>query len=318
MSYIIGVDAGGSKIEVLALDLERHSANTLIIERSGNAMSAGEDKALYNIKEAVEKVSAPVEKTGSRCLGIYVGAAGAGSKEIRRKIREVLTGLALTDAVFVDSDYRIALAGAAGRPYGVVVIAGTGSVVYGVNEAGSEVILGGWGHLIGDEGSGYYIGRRAIREAVKFYEGRGGSKRIYEEVLAHFSVKDLTEIKPILYSGGFSKDIIAGLTVRVSKLCDEGERIARQILEEAGTALSELVSCALKRFVYISDVIVSGSILLKEKLVYDTFAFELKRTCPKVKIRRPRYRATAGALILLAGELGIELDSNLLPGAETL
>lgn len=143
MSYIIGVDAGGSKIEALALDLERHSTNALIIKRSGNAMSAGENKALYNIAEAVKKVSEPVEKTGSKCLGIYVGAAGAGSKEVRQKTCEILTGLGLTDTVFVDTDFRIALVGATGNPYGVVVIAGTGSIIYGADTTGREVVLGG-------------------------------------------------------------------------------------------------------------------------------------------------------------------------------
>lgn len=104
----------------------------------------------------------------------------------------------------------------------------------------------------------------------------------------------------------------------MSRLCDEGEKIARKILEEAGTALADLATYALKRLAHISEVIVYGSVLLKEKLVCDTFAFELKRTYPDVEIHRPRYRAAAGAIILLAGELGLDLDSDSLPRAESV
>ncbi|KXG78436.1 Glucosamine kinase GspK [Fervidicola ferrireducens] len=307
MSYIVGVDAGGSKIEVLALDLEKNTATSFILERPGNVLVAGKTKALESIIETVKRVSEQQEKTSSECLGIYVGVAGAGSEKVRQKISQALKSLGLAKKIFVEADFKIALAGAAGEPRGLVVISGTGSIAYGVNEKGKEVVVGGWGHLVGDEGSGYYIGQRAIKEAIKYYEGCGGSKGIYEEVLSYFGLEDLTKIKPILYSENFSKDLIAGLAIRVGRLGDEGEKTALKILKEAGKSLAEIANCAIKR---LGDtcVFVSGSVLLKEKLVYDSFALELGRANPGVKINRPKYKAVAGALILLGRELDMKLD----------
>lgn len=307
MGYIVGVDAGGSKVEALALDFEKNAATLTVLERPGNVMAAGNDRALGSIVEALNAVSERQGK-GPECLGVCVGAAGAGNDEVRRNLSRALKNLGFTENVIVVPDYKIALAGAAGRLRGLVVVSGTGSVAYGVNSRGEEAVTGGWGHLVGDEGSGYFIGQMAIKEAIKYFERRGGSKDLYEEVLSYFNLKDLTEIKPILYSAEFSKDLVAGLALRVSHLASWGERAAAKILEEAGRSLAEIAKGVINKLGELCDIYGSGSVLLKEELVYESFVRELYKTYPGLKISRPMYRAAAGALILLGGELGVKLD----------
>src|SRR5213078_4483038 len=92
--------------------------------------------------------------------------------------------------VLVVNDALIALAAGAGDDPGIVIISGTGSIVYGRNERVEAARAGGWGHMIGDEGSGYWIGREALAAVMRAGDGRGPETGLTAAMLAHFQVDD--------------------------------------------------------------------------------------------------------------------------------
>src|SRR5205085_1278058 len=92
----------------------------------------------------------------------------------------------------------ITMPGARDAP-GIVIIAGTGSIVYGRNQRGEAARAGGWGHLIGDEGSGYWIGREALAAVMRAEDGRGPSTRMTADILEFFTVADVSRLPRIVY-----------------------------------------------------------------------------------------------------------------------
>ena len=101
--------------------------------------------------------------------------------------------------IALETDARVALAGATGNKAGVVIIAGTGSIACGINSRGRFARAGGWGPTMGDEGSGSYIGRRALESVMMSYDYRGEPTSMTEPILRHFGVASPPELPPVIY-----------------------------------------------------------------------------------------------------------------------
>jgi N-acetylglucosamine kinase-like BadF-type ATPase len=140
--------------------------------------------------------------------------------------------------VIVVNDALIALAaGSRGEP-GIVIIAGTGSIAYGRNARGATARAGGWGHMIGDEGSGYWIGREALAAVMRASDGRGPSTELTGEVLRHFDVTDLSRLPRIVYDREQPRMSVAALGPTVQQASDRGDAVATRILERATEELA--------------------------------------------------------------------------------
>src|SRR5437870_10520855 len=166
MKYFLGVDGGASKTAALVIDENGKSLGNGLAGPS-NHLRVGIETAARNIERAVNKalVSANV---GSREIAwTYCGIAGADHPAHRQEVVDSLSVFFPRGNFTVDNDARIALSGAIGFGAGVVVIAGTGSVCIGRNEAGDEARAGGWGPTIGDEGSGFGIARNGLSAIVR-------------------------------------------------------------------------------------------------------------------------------------------------------
>lgn len=164
MSYYLGIDGGGSNLRVA---LVGESLNPIVEARRGsvNPNVVGFDEAKALIQSAVNEVMV----AGAPLSGVGIGIAGASLAQdwMRGVITEVLPDVPVTTAL----DVEIALVGALGAHEGVLVLAGTGSVAFGVNGQGQTAQAGGWGYLLGDEGSGYWLGMQAIRALTQWSDG---------------------------------------------------------------------------------------------------------------------------------------------------
>ena len=156
MSYYLGIDGGGSNLRVA---LVGESLSPIVEARRGtvNPNVVGFDEAKALIQSAVEEVM--IAGAPLRAVGIGIAGASLAHDWMRSVITEVLPDVPVTTAL----DVEIALVGALGAHEGVLVLAGTGSVAFGVNAAGQTAQAGGWGYLLGDEGSGYWLGVQALR-----------------------------------------------------------------------------------------------------------------------------------------------------------
>ena len=235
--HVLGIDAGGTKTVCLLADGD----GQVIAEARGagaNLQAAGE--------LAVEKVLHQVmdEAIGPRDIvpaAICLGIAGVDREEDGAVIRGVMRRIGHKARVLVTNDALIALVAGAGHGPGVVVIAGTGSIAYGRNAQGEAARAGGWGYVLGDEGSGYWIGRLALRAVMRASDRRGRETRLTGKVLAHFGLTEPQQLVREVYHRSLRPSEIAGVARCVQLAHDEGDGVASEILRQGAR---ELLACA--------------------------------------------------------------------------
>src|SRR6266566_4624792 len=179
MTYFLGVDGGASKTAALVTDDAGKPLGTGIAGPS-NHLRVGIETAARNIERAVNKALVTANVASREIIWAYCGIAGADHPAHRQEVVDSLSVFFPRGNFTVDNDARIALSGAIGFGPGVVVIAGTGSVAVGRNAAGEEARAGGWGPIVGDEGSGYAIARGGLAGVLCQFDGRGPATTMTE------------------------------------------------------------------------------------------------------------------------------------------
>lgn len=247
MRWIIGIDGGGTRTVACAADLsgrvlaraEKGPANYHVIGLPAfAALVAG-------IADDLAQATG-LDKTGLALVSL--GLAGADRDHDRRLLLAALDGLGLGCPFLVSSDARIALAAGLGiRGEGIVLIAGTGSIAYGLTGRGEIVRAGGWGHLVGDEGSGYDIGRRAIARGLRSLEGRDLPSALPAKIMARLGLTDLAGLVAFVYSPATAKSDIAALAATVTEMAAAGDELSAAILADAGDDLAALVLSVIAR-----------------------------------------------------------------------
>ncbi len=167
--YVLGIDVGGSKTVCLLADEDAR-----IIaegrEEGANLQGVGElalEKVLHSVMEKT------LEGTGIVPSAICLGIAGVDRASDETVVRSIMSRIGYKARILVVNDALIALQAGVGDDPGIVIVSGTGSIAYGRNEQGEAARAGGWGYVLGDEGSGYWIGRLALRAVVRHADGRG-------------------------------------------------------------------------------------------------------------------------------------------------
>src|SRR5947207_12797478 len=171
MKYFLGVDGGASKTAALVIDDSGKSLGSGVAGPS-NHLRVGIETAARNIERAVNKALVAADVASREIAWAYCGIAGADHPAHRQEVVDSLEIFFPRGNFTVDNDARIALTGAIGFAPGVLLIPGTGSVAYGRNAEGEEWRAGGWGPIIGDEGSGYFIARTGLSAVLRAYDGR--------------------------------------------------------------------------------------------------------------------------------------------------
>src|SRR3989337_1666562 len=182
--FVLGIDAGGTKT-VCQLADENGTAISDARRGGANLQAVGElevEKVLHEVME---------EAIGDRPIvpaAICLGIAGVDRPDDSAVVRAIMKRIGYKARVLVVNDALVALEAGAPRQPGVVVISGTGSICYGRNAAGEAARSGGWGYVLGDEGSGYWIGRAALRAVLRESDRRGPRTALSQLLLEHFRV----------------------------------------------------------------------------------------------------------------------------------
>jgi N-acetylglucosamine kinase-like BadF-type ATPase len=178
--------------------------------------------------------------------------------------------------VLVVNDALVALeAGAPGQP-GVVIISGTGSICYGRNDEGQAARSGGWGYILGDEGSGYWIGRRALAAVVRHADGRGPATTLGPRILRHFRVRGVPDLVQEVHLRDPRRHRVASIAGAVQEACDEGDVVARTIVEAASEELVNAAGSVAERLEMrgaVFPLVLAGGVLrvlpaLRERLLH--------------------------------------------------
>src|SRR3954463_4495906 len=231
--HVLGIDAGGTKTVCLLAD----ESGTILSEARGpgaNLHAAGElavEKVLHEVMERA---------IGDRTLmpaAICLGIAGVDRDDEAQVVRAMMRRIGYKSRVLVVNDALIALVAGARDDPAIVLIAGTGSIAYGRNGSGEAARAGGWGHMIGDEGSGYWIGREALAAVMRGADGRGPETALATEILAHFNVSDVSRLPRIVYDRDPPRMSVAALGPIVQHVAEQGDAVAMRILERAADEL---------------------------------------------------------------------------------
>ncbi|HEX6214604.1 MAG TPA: BadF/BadG/BcrA/BcrD ATPase family protein [Vicinamibacterales bacterium] len=241
--HVLGIDAGGSKTVALVTD-----ANGAVIGegRAGgaNLQTEGElqvEKVLHEVIErAMNGRYTPPEAV---CLGM----AGVDRESDGRLIRDIMRRLGFRQNTLIVNDALIALVAGAGANPGVVVISGTGSIAFGVSHRGLAARAGGWGPTLGDEGSGYWIGRRALEAVVRDVDGRGPKTALTERVLEFFSLSRPELLVSEIYHQPHGRRAIASLAPEVDRARLEGDLVAGEIMTDAANELATAAGSVITR-----------------------------------------------------------------------
>jgi N-acetylglucosamine kinase-like BadF-type ATPase len=279
-----------------------------------NPLTTGFDEAAAAIMGAVERATekAGIEVFSAACLGIAGTDRPSGRDALMERL-EIPSG-----RVRMVTDAAAALAGATGGGPGVIVISGTGSIALGMNEGGETARAGGWGWRLGDEGSGYYIGNRALISALRAHDGRGRPTLLSKRISEQLNLGDVSQLIDRVYVEGMGVGEVAALALLVGEAASEGDEEAASIMKEAGEELGAAATAVIWRLglgggfrvAYNGGVFKLGGVLLS------SFVEAVRGARPSSVIGPPRFEADVGAAMLALRDLGVEVGEGLLDRIE--
>jgi N-acetylglucosamine kinase-like BadF-type ATPase len=309
MKYLIGIDGGGTKTDCAIADLSGKIINE-ISGRPSNFLIIGVEEAVENLFSLIEENLFQLEGDFADVKQIVIGVAGAGREEDAKLLEKGFKDYADEEGIHfkgvkVVSDAHIALEGSFPDSAGCILIAGTGSILFGKDEKGVIHRVGGFGRLIGDEGSGYSIGRKALNAVSKASDGRGEETLISELLNAKMNSGSSTSIINKVYK---EKLDVASVAKIVIEAAEEGDPIAEDILdEEADELVLHIRSLIDKIHTSNLNVAFSGSLIDNKNFYSDLLKNKIKSTLPNVKVVKPANPPVSGAILFakrLASTLG--------------
>lgn len=299
--YVIGIDGGGTKtLGAIAGEdgkiLAQHEVGST--NPHSNPMEVVRANLSALTEHLLKEAGAKAEDVKAICLGM----AGVDRPEDKPMVRSLVNEFLPEADVLPVNDGVIALTGGALRPYGIIVISGTGSIAFGINEKGDRVRAGGWGHILGDEGSGYNIALRGLRAIMHALDGRIAPTRLRDLMLGHLSLERPDQLLAWIRDSQPNKSDYAAMSRLVHQAAAEGDDAATKILHEEAYELAD-IAAAVSRRLFPADkkdyeVIVAGGNLRKADQFFQMFCDALDKRLPGIKVTRPRSEPVEGAVIL--------------------
>ncbi|HLO49526.1 MAG TPA: BadF/BadG/BcrA/BcrD ATPase family protein [Kamptonema sp.] len=317
MSNVLGIDGGGSKTTCVLID-----KNGEVIGRgeagSSNYQSVGTEAAKHSIKSAIKQaIFTNKIEPNLPIKGICLGLAGVGRPEDIKIVEGLVQQLQLSEdlpiewslkpeSTLICSDSHIALVGGISHPVGIAVIAGTGSHIFGQNHQGKTKRVGGWGYILGDEGSGYDIAIRGLQAALRFFDGRLEFTSLAEEFQIHLNLKSIEDLVEVVYRRGWGVKEIAALAPIVDRAAANGDSVAGSIIEGAAVELAlatQVAIAALFDETEAFEIVTIGGVWQGAANLWGTFEVLIGAIAPLAKVIFPRREPAYGAALLALNAL---------------
>lgn len=259
---VMGIDGGGTKTVAVVVDgsgqgLGRGQAG------STNWNSVGVETARANLFAVAGLALTEAGRTAAELAAVCIGASGVDRPGDRTRMQGWLAQLAPGAVTAIHNDAVVALAaGTGGDLYGLVLIAGTGMIVYGFDRAGRSVRAGGTGALLGDRGSGYAIGAEALAAVLWAADGRGPETALTQAILEHLGLENPQALIPWTYTD-LAWERFAGVTPVVFRCAQEGDPVARGLVDRAAEGLAVAVWAVAEKLAFGAGVplVMAGGLL---------------------------------------------------------
>lgn len=310
--YFLGVDGGQSGTTAVIGDREGRIVGWA---SAGPCNHVAGDEAKTKFRRVMrECISQAADRAGvsdGRFKAVCFGMSG-GPDDKAALIQELLDA----EHCIVTHDAAIALAGATSGAPGIVAIAGTGSMIFGQNERGETARAGGWGYLFGDEGGAFDIAKQALRAVLREHEGWGAKTVLSPALIEAASASDANDLLHRLYTPAWPRQRVASLAQLVDRIAEEGDPIARGILQNAARELALQVGSVRRQLwpdgegthvSWVGGVFRSATLLERFRIL-----ISIESNCTG---EPPRHGPAVGALLLAWRAAGIRVQPS---GAQEL
>ena len=299
MSYYIGIDGGGTKTKAVLIDEKMNILSKAIGSPSNFLVFDINDVAnsiISLIIDICNKGNISIENVTS----ILIGTAGAGRIEDAERLEKIVLENAKAKSLVinnfkVESDARIAIEGAfSGKP-GSILIAGTGSIMFGKDSDENIHRVGGFGRMLGDEGSGFHIGRAGLTAIAKSFDNRIEKTLLTELVKNKFEINDTTQLINKVYKENFDIPQIAPLVIEAA---EKNDQICKTILDSEIEGLLEHIH-AMKKLINVKELFISliGGTITTNNYYANLFRTEAEKI-PNIKIIDAELPPQMGAALM--------------------
>ncbi len=300
--YVMGVDGGATKTLAAVLDLQEHVLH-LGHGASSNPDAVGTRTAIDSLLEATDEAVGRAGIEHEQLDAAVLAIAGTDTDAVAAEVRSnrPATWVVVNDVVG-------AWAAATGAHPGVGVISGTGSNVFGVGADGRAWRAGGWGHVLGDEGSGYWLAVQSIKAALCDREHSGPETALSAAAMDFFDVPSVEALAALVYSKPLAKGEIAAFTIETARLAHAGDHVARGLYERAASELARQVAAVIEQTGLAGDFPVGliGSAFKVGALFVEPLAAAIHEIAPLATVAVVEMAPVGGCVLLAARIAGSE------------
>lgn len=293
----MGVDGGGSKLRVVIVNANLSELSSLTAG-SVNPSIVGRDSAQKRLQDGMFRALRMANIRRDDIAAVGIGIAGASNLHSEDWLRNTVKPALPSAHIAPSSDLEIALVGALGERRGLLVLAGTGSAVFGVTRDGRRLQVGGWGYLLGDRGSSFWIGSQLLKHVAETYDASGerGMTTLGRACLDELEVSCPRDLVAWVYRSETAPAIrIASLATLVLQRADAGDELARDILRSASGHLAEQLETMRRRLNYAeAPIAFAGGLLESENWLSNALAQRL--ALPERPVAK--YAPVVGAALL--------------------
>ncbi len=264
--FCMGIDGGGSTLRIGIYGEKQECIHLHELSETANPSVLGFDQAEVLLKSSlIQSLSdAGIDSSSVH----FVGAGMAGAAQNPDWLRNVLTKAMPHSKITVAPDYEIALIGAHGERFGVLILSGTGSVAFGINATGKSFHSGGWGYLLDDGGSGYSLALEMLKSATRVADGREEKTDLYQRTFEYLNICSPDDLITWIYNPERSTREISQMAPLVLSSAAAGDLVAKRIIEDGAEQLYQLYLNVVKRLDFSDPpVMFSGGLLSSDTIL---------------------------------------------------
>ena len=301
----MGIDGGGSRLRIAIVDSQLRQL-CAIKESAANPSLVGHDTAATTVQRGIARALQQLALQPAQIAAAGIGIAGASSLHSRDWLLQTIQPALPKSLLVPSSDLEIALVGALAQPCGILLLAGTGSAVYGIAPDGSRLQIGGWGYLLGDEGSGFWIGMRLLRRITALHDQAGSiqNSALARKCLDRLGLADARDLVAWLYHRESAPGSgVAALAELALEAAEHGDEWAHEIVLTAADKLVAQVLLMRQRLDWsIAPIAFAGGLLDKDNRLSQTVARKLQLNARPVAKHAPVIGAAMLAQAQWSGE----------------
>eukprot|EP01080_Neovahlkampfia_damariscottae_P009386 gene9386-1597_t len=305
MNYVVGVDGGSTKTIASVVDIKTKEEVSNFTSGPCNKNSIGHEKSKENIISAIEGALKKLNISHQEIAGICLGLSGFGPEEDQLRAKGWMKEFfehKLKVIVYNDAFTNLT-SGTLGVLKGMIIICGTGSICFGVEEKNDEIIshrAGGWGPLLGDTGNGWSIGHNILESVAKFHDNIGEDSLLIEEIKNELKINSAMDIIPWTYSD-LKWDRISKLAPIALKCADKGDKLSIDILNKNVEGLIKWAITVHKKMCWNDEftIVLCGSLVTNESIYQKLIFKRLKEIFPFANITLPKVKPSVGAALIV-------------------